>query len=65
MEPYQTLQPEAGQGLPNTEILTRTVLALPTGTAVGEVEIGMIGKILEMAISDQREIKAVLAAKTA
>jgi hypothetical protein len=32
---------------------------------VGEVEIGMIGKILEMAISDQREIKAVLAAKTA
>jgi dTDP-4-amino-4,6-dideoxygalactose transaminase len=65
MEPYQTLQPEAGQGLPNTEILTRSVLALPTGTALGEVEIGLIGKILEMAILDRCEIKAALAAKMA
>lgn len=63
MEPYQTLQPEAWRGLPNTEILTHTVLALPTGTAVGETEIEGIGRILELAISNHREIKAALAAK--
>ncbi len=39
------------------------MLALPTGTAVGEAEIEGIGRILEMAISNQRDIKAALAAK--
>jgi dTDP-4-amino-4,6-dideoxygalactose transaminase len=63
MEPYQTLQPEAGRSLPNTEILTRTVLALPTGTAVGEAEIEGIGRILELAQASASAVKRVLSSQ--
>jgi dTDP-4-amino-4,6-dideoxygalactose transaminase len=65
MEPYQTLQPDAGHRLPNTEILTRTVLALPTGTAVGEAEIAVIGRIFETAMFRTAEVKAALEAQHA
>lgn len=65
MEPYQTLQPDAGHRLPNTEILTRTVLALPTGTAVSESEIAVIGRIFETAMSRPAEVKAALEAQYA
>lgn len=60
MEPHLSQQPDAGRHLPHTEVLTRTVLALPTGTAVGEVEISRIGGLIAMALAKAAEVKAVL-----
>lgn len=48
-EPYRTLYSGIGKNLPHTEAVAERVLALPTGTAVGENEIGIIGEILRSA----------------
>lgn len=46
MEPYRTLQPEAGISLPVTERISEQVIVLPTGTSVGAAEIGVITEII-------------------
>lgn len=51
MEPYRTLDPQAGETLPVTERLADQVIVLPTGTAVGETEIGVITDIITKAAS--------------
>lgn len=51
VEPYRTYFPDAGLRLPETERLTRRVLALPTGTAVGPEEIGTICRIIRLAMA--------------
>ncbi|MDB5863868.1 MAG: DegT/DnrJ/EryC1/StrS aminotransferase [Betaproteobacteria bacterium] len=56
MEPYRSLYPGAGAGLPNTARLARQVMALPTGTAVGEAEIRTICQVVRFACSHGREI---------
>jgi dTDP-4-amino-4,6-dideoxygalactose transaminase len=48
MEPYRSLYPQAGHFLKNTEDLTQRVLSLPTGTAVGEIEIAGICQIIKL-----------------
>lgn len=50
MEPYRALFPEAGQALPHTERVAERVLVLPTGTAVEERDIDLIGSILRSVI---------------
>ena len=60
MEPYRTRFPEAGARLPHTEALTRSVLVLPTGTAVGPREIDTIGAILRLAVAQAPELGARL-----
>ena len=46
MEPYHYDFPDAHRRLPNTDRLSRSVLALPTGTAVGPDEIrGEVGAV--------------------
>jgi dTDP-4-amino-4,6-dideoxygalactose transaminase len=57
MEPYRTLFPEAGQHLPHTERVAERVMALPTGTAVGEQDIATIGDILRAALANGNEIR--------
>jgi dTDP-4-amino-4,6-dideoxygalactose transaminase len=47
MEPYRSLFPHAHLLLPETEILSQRVLALPTGTAVSRDDIEMICHILK------------------
>lgn len=47
MEPYRTLYPDAGEGLPHTELVASRVIVLPTGTAVTPAVIEKIGKIIE------------------
>jgi len=49
LEPYRTLDPEAGRRLPVTERLCERVLALPTGTAVSAQDVAVIGSILRAA----------------
>lgn len=46
MEPYKSLDPEAGADLPETERISDQVVVLPTGTAVNVDEIGVIVDIL-------------------
>jgi dTDP-4-amino-4,6-dideoxygalactose transaminase len=42
MEPYKTLQPDAGRALPVTEEVAGRIVVLPTGTAVDEEKIHQI-----------------------
>lgn len=42
MEPYRTLQPNAGAELPVTERIADQVIVLPTGTAVSEADVDVI-----------------------
>ena len=50
MEPYRSYFPHAGQLLPETEKVTRRVLSLPTGTAVGPDEIRTICGIIRLVL---------------
>jgi dTDP-4-amino-4,6-dideoxygalactose transaminase len=56
MEPYRTLQPNAGERLANTEALTRRVLSLPTGTSVDPEAIATICSIIAVATRSGAEL---------
>ncbi len=60
MEPYRSYSPHAGLLLPETEKLTRRVLSLPTGTAVGPDEISKICQIIRIVITHSREVRVRL-----
>ena len=60
MEPYRSYYPHAGLMLRETEKLADRVLLLPTGTAVGELEIETITHIIRFAIEHAEEISAKL-----
>ena len=60
MEPYRTLDPEAGRVLPVTERVAARVLVLPTGTAVGAGEIEQICDIIRTAVAHGGEASARL-----
>jgi dTDP-4-amino-4,6-dideoxygalactose transaminase len=61
MEPYRSYFPNAGLVLPETEKLTQKVLQLPTGTAIGEMEIEQICQIIRFAFAHAPEIRERLA----
>ena len=52
MEPYVSIMPNIGSRLPVTERLARSVLVLPTGTAVSTEQIETICGILRLAVSN-------------
>jgi dTDP-4-amino-4,6-dideoxygalactose transaminase len=56
MEPYRSLYPHAGLRLPHTEALTKSVLALPTGTSIDPDTIGSICHLVRLAVTNHREI---------
>ena len=58
MEPYRSYFPHAGLLLPETEGLTQRVMSLPTGTAVGPVEISEICRIIRLVMDHGPEVKA-------
>jgi dTDP-4-amino-4,6-dideoxygalactose transaminase len=60
MEPYRSLFPHAGLLLPHTEALSRRVLSLPTGTAVGPAEVHGVCDIIRCAVLNGRELAAWL-----
>ncbi|NLI41549.1 MAG: aminotransferase class I/II-fold pyridoxal phosphate-dependent enzyme [Caldisericales bacterium] len=61
MEPYRSYFPHAGLLLPQTERLTRRVMSLPTGTAVGKDEIAGVCALIRLAVENSREFKSRLA----
>lgn len=46
MEPYRTLQPDAGASLPATERISEQVIVLPSGTAVSETDVNVIARLI-------------------
>lgn len=62
MEPYRSLFPKSGLLLPETEKLTRRVLQLPTGTAVGEPEIIQICDFVRLVHVRASEIRSAIKA---
>ncbi|MGN6299913.1 MAG: DegT/DnrJ/EryC1/StrS family aminotransferase [Angustibacter sp.] len=53
MEPYATLQPDAGEHLPHTQEVADRVIVLPTGTAVDPDDIAVIGRLLGEAVEQR------------
>jgi dTDP-4-amino-4,6-dideoxygalactose transaminase len=58
MEPYRSYFPNAGLALPETEKLTLKVLQLPTGTAVGKMEINSVCELVRFIVSNNALIQA-------
>ena len=56
MEPYRSYFPTARHLLPQTERLTRRVLSLPTGTAIGLEAIETICEVVRLACSQTPDI---------
>lgn len=59
MEPYRS-RPSAPPALPHTERLVTRLMLLPTGTAVGPAEIGVIGQILRLAVRQSAAVRSRL-----
>jgi dTDP-4-amino-4,6-dideoxygalactose transaminase len=60
MEPYRSLFPDAGERLPQTERVTRQVLALPTGTSVTPDAIASVSGIIRRAMADASRLREAL-----
>lgn len=60
MEPYRSLQPDAGRGLPETQRLCKRVMTLPTGTAIGETEVAGVCRILRQAVDQADAVRQAL-----
>lgn len=60
MEPYRTMDPNAGQFLPQTERLTSAVLVLPTGEQLNSDGIAIIGEIIASALEDAEALSSEL-----
>lgn len=56
MEPYRSYFPHSHLLLPNTEALSKKVISLPTGTAVGPAEISTICSIIKAAVGRGPEL---------
>lgn len=56
MEPYRSLQPQAGLVLPETEKLVRQTIVLPTGTDISLKTISEITDILRCAVAHSNEL---------
>ncbi len=61
MEPYRTLYPASGLELPETELLSERILALPTGTAVSQDDVERVGTIIRTALVSAAEVRATIA----
>jgi dTDP-4-amino-4,6-dideoxygalactose transaminase len=65
MEPYRSQARHAGISLPITERLADILFCLPTGMAISEEEIDVVGDILQAALSEPARVRTVLAKRGA
>jgi dTDP-4-amino-4,6-dideoxygalactose transaminase len=56
MEPYRSYFPHSGLLLPETEKLTKRILSLPTGTAIGSDEISQICQIIRLVVAHSEKV---------
>lgn len=61
MQPYRTLQPETGKGLPQTELVASRVLILPTGQEVSTETVADVCGIIRRAFENSGKIREKLA----
>jgi dTDP-4-amino-4,6-dideoxygalactose transaminase len=61
MMPYRSYFPHAGLTLPETEMLTNRLLALPTGTSITDEDIGQICSLLRFVTNHVEKIRERLA----
>jgi len=64
MEPYRSLAPKSHLWLPQTEALSRRVMSLPTGTAVGAEDVARICGIIRGAVALGDEVRRRAAARS-
>jgi dTDP-4-amino-4,6-dideoxygalactose transaminase len=60
MEPYHTLNPQAGAALPETERLVQRTLCLPTGTAVSTEVVEEVCAVIRLAVENAAEVRSKL-----
>ncbi len=60
MEPYRTLQPDAGAGLPCTQRVSERVLVLPTGQSIDSQTVQTVVNIIRSATECADEVRAAL-----
>jgi dTDP-4-amino-4,6-dideoxygalactose transaminase len=60
MEPYRSMYPDTGRGLPETRRLCERVVSLPTGTAVNETDVAIIGGIISRAVQQAPALRSRL-----
>lgn len=60
MEPYRTLDPQAGDHLPHTERLASQVMALPTGPTVSPEDIDTVCDLIRIAVAHAPKINQQL-----
>jgi dTDP-4-amino-4,6-dideoxygalactose transaminase len=60
MEPYRSLQPNAGLLLPETERVAARVLLLPTGQAISPEVIGSVCRIVRLALDNAGAVRRSL-----
>ena len=63
MEPYRSLQPNAGLLLPETERLAPRIMVLPTGQAVSVETVAKICDIIRTALESAPDVRIALARK--
>jgi dTDP-4-amino-4,6-dideoxygalactose transaminase len=63
MEPYRTLDPAAGDRLPETNRVASRVLSLPTNTGVDPGEIATIGRVIRRALQQGDRVRRALACR--
>lgn len=51
-EPYRSLFPDAGKGVPEAERLVARLLALPTGTAIDTAGVAVVSELIRRAMAD-------------
>ncbi len=56
MEPYNSLNPRAGEQLPETEKVTKKVLILPTGTSMNEKNVKCVCELIGFIVDNAHEI---------
>lgn len=61
MEPYRSYFPHAGLLLPHTERLSRQLMSLPNGTAVGPDAVAGVSALIRLALDHADEVRAQLA----
>ncbi len=63
MEPYRTDNPQAALRLLQTEKLAKSVLCLPTGSAVNSGQVNVICELIEFIVKHAKEVKERLSMK--
>jgi dTDP-4-amino-4,6-dideoxygalactose transaminase len=63
MEPYRTDDPQAALRLLHTEKLAKSVLCLPTGSAVSSEQVTVICELIEFIVKNAKEVKERLSMK--